>query len=93
MKPSRFGSLRALLDAYDACAGRGIGIYGGGQFELGRGEDRSSTSPRSSTRTLRTTSRPPATTRPTARGLPTSPLAPDWEPIGFRRTGFAVPTP
>ena len=36
-KPSRFGSLRALCEFYDACAGRGIGLYGGGQFELGVG--------------------------------------------------------
>jgi L-alanine-DL-glutamate epimerase-like enolase superfamily enzyme len=37
VKPSRFGSVRALLDAYDYCEERGIGIYGGGQFELGPG--------------------------------------------------------
>jgi L-alanine-DL-glutamate epimerase-like enolase superfamily enzyme len=37
LKPSRFGSLRALFAAYDLCAERGIGAYGGGQFELGPG--------------------------------------------------------
>ena len=37
VKPSRFGSLRALLDAYDYLAERRIGAYGGGQFELGPG--------------------------------------------------------
>ena len=37
MKPSRFGSVRALLDAYDYCERAGIGTYGGGQFELGPG--------------------------------------------------------
>jgi len=37
VKPSRFGGLRPLLDAYDYLAGRGIGAYGGGQFELGPG--------------------------------------------------------
>ena len=36
-KPSRFGSVRNLFDFYDACAGRGIAVYGGGQFELGPG--------------------------------------------------------
>jgi hypothetical protein len=36
-KPSRVGSLRRLLDLYDFCAARGIGLYGGGQFELGVG--------------------------------------------------------
>jgi L-alanine-DL-glutamate epimerase-like enolase superfamily enzyme len=37
VKPSRFGSVQALLDAYDYLAARGIGAYGGGQFELGPG--------------------------------------------------------
>jgi L-alanine-DL-glutamate epimerase-like enolase superfamily enzyme len=36
-KPSRFGSVRAVLDFYDFCAERAIGLYGGGQFELGPG--------------------------------------------------------
>jgi hypothetical protein len=37
IKPSRFGTLRGLFAAYDYCAERGIGMYGGGQFELGVG--------------------------------------------------------
>ena len=37
IKPSRFGTLRALFDTYDHCAARGIGVYGGGQYELGPG--------------------------------------------------------
>ena len=37
IKPSRFGSLRGLLAAYDHCAASGIEPYGGGQFELGPG--------------------------------------------------------
>jgi hypothetical protein len=37
VKPSRFGSLRSLMDAYDYLAERNIGGYGGGQFELGPG--------------------------------------------------------
>jgi hypothetical protein len=36
-KPSRFGSVRRLLDFYDACEERRIAVYGGGQFELGPG--------------------------------------------------------
>jgi len=36
-KPSRFGPLERLLAVYDHCAERGIGIYGGGQGELGCG--------------------------------------------------------
>jgi hypothetical protein len=37
VKPSRFGSLEALLDCYDYLNERSIGAYGGGQFELGPG--------------------------------------------------------
>jgi L-alanine-DL-glutamate epimerase-like enolase superfamily enzyme len=37
VKPSRFGSVRALLEAYEYCETRGISVYGGGQFELGPG--------------------------------------------------------
>jgi hypothetical protein len=37
IKPSRLGSLRDLMAAYDHCAERNIGMYGGGQFELGPG--------------------------------------------------------
>jgi L-alanine-DL-glutamate epimerase-like enolase superfamily enzyme len=36
-KPSRFGFLRELLDFYDYCDDRQIGLYGGGMFELGAG--------------------------------------------------------
>jgi hypothetical protein len=40
IKPSRFGPLRALMDAYDYVDERWIGAYGGGQWELacGRGQ-------------------------------------------------------
>jgi hypothetical protein len=37
LKPSRIGGLQKLCDTYDYCAERGIGAYGGGQFELGPG--------------------------------------------------------
>jgi hypothetical protein len=37
IKPSRFGTLARLLEAIEACEQRGISMYGGGQFELGRG--------------------------------------------------------
>ena len=37
VKPSRFGSVERLFAAYDYCDERGIGAYGGGQFELGVG--------------------------------------------------------
>ncbi len=37
VKPSRFGSVERLFAAYDYCEQRGIGAYGGGQWELGPG--------------------------------------------------------
>lgn len=37
VKPSRFGGLQRLCDAYDYCVEHGIAAYGGGQFELGVG--------------------------------------------------------
>src|SRR3954471_21363725 len=39
IKPSRVGALADLGRAYDFCAERGIGAYGGGQTELGVGRD------------------------------------------------------
>jgi hypothetical protein len=37
IKPSRLGPLRSLFGAYEYCSQRAIGMYGGGQFELGPG--------------------------------------------------------
>ncbi|MBS1263224.1 MAG: o-succinylbenzoate synthase [Methanonatronarchaeales archaeon] len=37
VKPSRFGSLRNLLEVVEFCLEGRIGMYGGGQFELGVG--------------------------------------------------------
>jgi hypothetical protein len=37
IKPSRFGTVRELLETIAACEERGIRLYGGGQFELGPG--------------------------------------------------------
>ncbi|HET8529000.1 MAG TPA: hypothetical protein VFL60_08820 [Gaiellaceae bacterium] len=37
VKPSRFGTLRRLLECVEECEERGIRMYGGGQFELGPG--------------------------------------------------------
>jgi L-alanine-DL-glutamate epimerase-like enolase superfamily enzyme len=84
-KPSRFGSLRDLLDAYDHCAERGIGIYGGGQFELGPG--------RGQIQYLASLFHADAPNdvapagyneRALRAGLPASPLAPAPAPAGFR---------
>ena len=84
-KPSRFGSLRGLLDFYDACAERGIALYGGGQFELGPG--------RGQIQYLASLFHPDAPNdvapseynRPeSAAGLPGSPLPPNLDRTGFR---------
>ena len=37
IKPSRFGTVRELLETIEACEERGIRLYGGGQYELGPG--------------------------------------------------------
>jgi len=37
VKPSRFGTVRSLLETIEACEERGIRMYGGGQYELGPG--------------------------------------------------------
>jgi hypothetical protein len=37
IKPSRFGTVRSLLETIEACEERGIKLYGGGQYELGPG--------------------------------------------------------
>ena len=37
IKPSRFGTVRGLLETIEACEQRGITLYGGGQYELGPG--------------------------------------------------------
>ncbi len=86
VKPSRFGSLRALLDTYDWLAERSIDAYGGGQFELGPG--------RGQIQLLAALFHPdaPNDTSPGGfhapdppAGLETSPLDPLPAPTGFRR--------
>lgn len=37
IKPSRFGTVRRLLECIDHCERNGIRMYGGGQFEIGPG--------------------------------------------------------
>lgn len=39
IKPSRFGTVRKLMECLDSCRERGIVCYGGGQFELGPGRE------------------------------------------------------
>ncbi len=88
VKPSRFGTLERLFDAFDYCAERGIGTYGGGQFELGPG--------RGQIQYLAAVFSPdaPNDVAPSGFnageprvGLPASPLAASLEPLGFRWRG------
>jgi hypothetical protein len=84
IKPSRLGGLRSLLDAYDYCSERGIGNYGGGQFELGVGRGQNqylaslfhADAPNDVAPTGFNLPDPPA-------GLPSSPLAPAPGAVGF----------
>jgi hypothetical protein len=88
VKPSRIGGLRDLCETYDYCAKRGIGAYGGGQWELGVG--------RGQIQVLASLFHPdtPNDTAPRGYneadpppGLPTSPLEPRLTPTGFRWDG------
>ena len=84
-KPSRFGALHRLLDFYDSCAGRGISLYGGGQFELGPGRGQIQylaslfhpDAPNDVAPSGYNLQKPPST-------LPGSPLEPAPDGIGFR---------
>ena len=83
-KPSRFGSIKALFAAYEHCFENRIGIYGGGQFELGSG--------RGQIQYLASVFHPetPNDVAPAAYnfeakpGLPPSPLPPSPAKTGFR---------
>ena len=86
VKPSRFGSVQGLFETYDHCAAEGIGMYGGGQFELGVG--------RGQIQYLASLFHPDSPNdvapgrynlMPVASELETSPLDPSLEPVGFRR--------
>ena len=85
VKPSRFGSVKALCDGYDYLAEQGIRAYGGGQFELGPG--------RGQIQYLASVFHPdtPNDVAPVGYhepepvpGLPESPLPPRPTEIGFR---------
>ena len=85
IKPSRVGGLPKLCATYDYCADRGIGAYGGGQFELGPGRGQAQylaslfhpDTPNDLAPVGYNVEDPPA-------GLPDSPLAPAPAAVGFR---------
>ena len=85
VKPSRSGSIRDLFALYDYCAEQKIGLYGGGQFELGPGRGQiqylaSLFHPDGPNDVAPGAYNKPA---PTA-GLPASPLEPAPDALGFR---------
>jgi L-alanine-DL-glutamate epimerase-like enolase superfamily enzyme len=85
IKPSRLGGLRNLLDAYDYCAQRGIGNYGGGQFELGVGREQIQYLASLFHGDAPNDVAPSAFNLPEpVAGLPASPLAPLPSAAGFR---------
>jgi len=86
LKPSRFGSVKSLFEGYEFCEQRGMGAYGGGQYELGVG--------RGHVQLLAALFHPnaPNDIAPGGYdaldpepGLPESPLDVDPAPVGFRR--------
>lgn len=84
-KPSRFGYLRGLLDFYDYCAERGIGLYGGGMFELGPGRGQIQYLASLFHPDAPNDVAPGAYNEPEPReGLPHSPLEPAPSPTGFQ---------
>jgi hypothetical protein len=87
VKPSRFGSLRRLLDCLDYCAEHGIAPYGGGQFELGAGRGQIQALASLFYADGPNDVAPSAYNAPEPLpGLPRSPLAPPSRPAGFSWT-------
>ncbi len=88
IKPSRIGGLKKLCDTYDYCAGRGIGAYGGGQFELGPGRGQAQYLASLFHHDTPNDLAPAAfNENEPSDGLPSSPLPATPAPIGFRWDG------
>lgn len=84
-KPSRFGSLRELLEIYEYCEREGIAVYGGGQGEVecGRGQIQylASLFHPSTPNDIA----PAGYNDPSVpSGMPTSPMDPAQSEVGFR---------
>jgi hypothetical protein len=85
IKPSRFGSIRRLIEAVEYCSEQGIRPYGGGQFELGPGRGQIQYHASLFHPDTPNDVAPGGFNLPEPRpGLPTSPLKPSPEPTGFR---------
>ena len=84
IKPSRFGTVRALLDCIEHARAAGIALYGGGQFELGVGRGQIQALASLFYADGPNDVAPPGYNEPEARaGLPASPLAPPARVVGF----------
>ena len=84
-KPSRFGSLRELLEIYEHCEREGIAVYGGGQGEVecGRGQIQYLASlfhPQSPNDIAPAGYNDPSV----PSGMPSSPMDPAQSEVGFR---------
>jgi hypothetical protein len=84
IKPSRFGTVRRLLDTIAFCEERSISVYGGGQFELGVGRDHIQTFASVYYADAANDVAPGVYNVPPPRpGLPESPLEPPQAPRGL----------
>jgi hypothetical protein len=85
VKPSRFGSVEALLDTLEYCRERGIDCYGGGQFELDVGREHLHAFASAFYSDSPNDVAPKAYNDPDPEGdLPSSPLSPPSDPRGLR---------
>ena len=84
VKPSRFGTVQRLFEAVEVCRERGIGCYGGGQFELGPGRGQIQARASLFYPDAPNDVAPGGYNAPEpAAGLPASPLAPSAPTAGF----------
>ncbi|MFB6121431.1 MAG: hypothetical protein ABEJ68_09980 [Halobacteriaceae archaeon] len=84
VKPSRFGAVEDLLATVERCERAGIGLYGGGQFELGVGRDHVQAFASALYPEAPNDVAPRAFNRPSPPpDLPASPLAPPERPRGL----------
>ncbi len=84
IKPSRFGSVRSLLETIDYCRENGIRMFGGGQFELDVGRDQLHAIASLFYPNAPNDVAPTAYNDPDPSGeLPSSPLSPAADPQGF----------
>lgn len=86
IKPSRIGSLPALLEIYEWCAANGVATYGGGMGELGPARKQIQLLAAIFHPDAPNDVAPPPFNLPDpVEGLPASPLDVNSSPIGFRR--------